>query len=59
MQLRTVKKPKIKDFDFGNNVGHEITSIRKNSHSKEVGEKEIQESSNEVTILFFKFRIRI
>jgi hypothetical protein len=53
MQLRTVKKPKIKDFDFGNNGGNELTSTRKNSHSKEAGEKEIQESSNEVRLKFF------
>jgi hypothetical protein len=48
MQLRTVKKPKIKDFDFGNNGANEITTTRKNSQSKEAGEKEIHESSNEV-----------
>jgi hypothetical protein len=50
MQLRTVKKPKIKDFDFGTNTGNEITSTRKNSHSKEQGDRDVQESSNEVRI---------
>jgi hypothetical protein len=52
MQLRTVKKPKVKDFDFGNNGGNEINLTRKNSVSKEQGEKEMQGSSNEVRIYF-------
>ena len=50
MQLRTVKKPKIKDFDFGASTVNEITSSRKNSLSKEQGEKDVQESSNEAKI---------
>jgi len=59
MQLRTVKKPKNKDFDMGNNTGNEINVTRKNSQSKDQGEKEIHESSNEVKFKKFLFRIQI
>ena len=53
MQLRTVKKPKNKDFDIGNNTGNEMNATRKNSQSKDQGEKENHESSNEVKFNFF------
>lgn len=48
MQLRTVKKPKNKAFEYGTNAQPEQTGTRKNSMSKETIEKEGAGSSNEV-----------
>ncbi len=49
MQLRTVKKkPKTKDYDFGNTPQPESTNNRKGSFNKEVNEKEGANSSYEV-----------
>lgn len=48
MQLRTVKKPKIKDFDFGNASQNDNSSNIKQTNSKESNDKEALNSSNEV-----------
>jgi hypothetical protein len=48
MQLRTVKKPKNKAFDFGRETQSEQVSGRKSSFAKDQGEKENAVSSGEV-----------
>jgi hypothetical protein len=48
MQLRTVKKPKNKAFDFGSSQNADTIPPRKGSIVKDQGEKEGHGSSNEV-----------
>jgi hypothetical protein len=48
MQLRTVKKPKNKAFDFGRDTPSEQPSGRKTSFSKDQGDKDGGNSSAEV-----------
>lgn len=48
MQLRTVKKPKNKAFEFTEKEKNEHHSQRKNSINKEQSEKEALNDSNEV-----------
>jgi hypothetical protein len=48
MQLRTVKKPKNKAFDFGRDTPSEQPSGRKTSFSKDQGDKDGGNSSGEV-----------
>jgi len=52
MQLRTVKKPKSKAFDFGRDKPSEQPSGRKTSFNNEQGDKEVVNSSGEVKIIF-------
>lgn len=51
MQLRTVKKPKNKAYDFGWSGQGDQTVPRKNSVTKDSVEKEGNISENEVLIL--------
>jgi hypothetical protein len=53
MQLRTVKKPKNKEFDFGRDTPSEQPSGRKTSFNKDQGEKDAVNSSGEARIIFF------
>jgi hypothetical protein len=50
MQLRTVKKPKNKAFDFGRDNSSEQISGRKTSFNKDQGEKEGGASSADVNL---------
>jgi hypothetical protein len=50
MQLRTVKKPKSKEFDFWNSGNGENVSNKKVRQVEQNPEKDAEKSSNEVKI---------
>jgi hypothetical protein len=47
MQLRTVKKPKQKDFDFGM-INPDAQTAKKGNSNKDITERDGNNSSNEV-----------
>ncbi len=54
MQLRTVKKPTNKAYDFGSSRNGEQLPVRKNSINKDQSEKDAAGSSNEVILFLIK-----